>query len=193
MARDLVRGRDRQTATRASEQRFQSLIRSRRDQPDSGAYPASDVTVRGFTMRRIQYEFSGEVFAASTVGLFALSFVVGIVGGIYGIGGGAIIAPFLVAFFGLPVYTIAGAALMGTFITSVAGVAFYQAIAPLYPDLAVAPDWPLGLLFGAGGALGMYCGARVQKHLPAHLIKWMLVVVILFVAARYLIGIADLM
>jgi hypothetical protein len=81
---------------------------------------------------------------------------------------------------------------MGTFITSVAGVSFYQAIAPLYPDLTVAPDWPLGLLFGLGGAAGIYCGARLQKHLPARLIKWMLVAVILFVAARYLIGIASL-
>lgn len=44
-------------------------------------------------------------------GIFTLSFVVGIVGGIYGIGGGAIIAPFFVTFFGLPVYTVAGAAL----------------------------------------------------------------------------------
>ena len=35
---------------------------------------------------------------------------------------------------------------MGTFVTSVFGVAFYQAIAPLYPNLSVAPDWTLGLL-----------------------------------------------
>lgn len=42
-----------------------------------------------------------------------LCFIVGIVGGIYGIGGGAIVAPFLVTFFGLPVYTVAGATLMG--------------------------------------------------------------------------------
>jgi len=45
---------------------------------------------------------------------------VGIVGGVYGIGGGSIIAPFFVSFCGLPVYTVAGAALMGTFVTSIA-------------------------------------------------------------------------
>ena len=82
---------------------------------------------------------------------------------------------------------------MGTFITSIAGVSFYQAIAPLYPSLAVAPDWPLGLLFGVGGAAGMYCGARLQKHVPARFIKWMLVAVILFVAGRYLLGIVALL
>jgi len=108
------------------------------------------------------------------------------VGGVYGIGGGAIIAPFFVAFFGLPVYTVAGAALMGTLITSVAGVGFYQAIAPFYPELAVAPDYPLGLLFGLGGMAGMYLGARLQKHLPAKAIKGMLAAVIVFMAVRYI-------
>jgi uncharacterized protein len=60
--------------------------------------------------------------------LFALALVVGLVGGIYGIGGGAIIAPFVAAIFGLPIYTIGGAALLGTFITSVAGVATYYCL-----------------------------------------------------------------
>jgi uncharacterized membrane protein YfcA len=117
--------------------------------------------------------------------IFSLSFIVGIVGGIYGIGGGAIIAPFFVTFFGLPVYTIAGAALMGTFITSVAGVAFYQAIAPFYPNLSVAPDWLLGVLFGLGGMAGMYLGARCQKYVPARAIKWMLAGIIIFTGIKY--------
>ena len=154
----------------AAEQRFQELVRTppgRGRQQATGQPPAEHAVASLHVDAASSYEFYGEIFDVSTWGIFALSFVVGIVGGIYGIGGGAIIAPFFVAFFGLPVYTVAGAALMGTFITSVAGVSFYQAIAPLYPELAVAPDWPLGLLFGLGGAAGMYCGARLQKHVPA--------------------------
>ena len=116
----------------------------------------------------------------------SLCFVVGIIGGIYGIGGGSIVAPFFISFFGLPVYTIAGAALMGTFITSVSGVIFYQLIAPNYPGMAIAPDWLLGFLFGAGGFAGMYCGARLQKFVPAKLIKWILVFCILLPAFKYL-------
>jgi uncharacterized membrane protein YfcA len=137
---------------------------------------------------RIVFEFDGELFSVSRIGVFALSLVVGAIGGIYGIGGGAIIAPFFISFFGLPVYTVAGAALMGTFVTSVAGVAFYQLIAPLHPELTVAPDWLLGLLFGVGGMAGMYLGARCQKHVPATAIKWMLAATILFVAGRYVAG-----
>jgi hypothetical protein len=86
------------------------------------------------------------------------------------------------------VHTVAGAALMGTFITSVAGVGFYQAVAPWYPEMAVAPDWLLGALFGLGGLAGMYLGARTQRFVPAGWIKLMLGLLLLYVAVRYLGG-----
>jgi len=172
-----------------SERRFQELVR--RHRPDAGGALTSDntrlpaVEVTHFNFKHLGYTFYGESYDVSFWGIFGLSFVVGIVGGIYGIGGGSIIAPFFVTFFGLPVYTVAGAALMGTFVTSVAGVAFYQAVAPLYPNMSVAPDWLLGVLFGLGGMAGMYLGARCQKFVPAKAIKWMLAGIIITTAAKY--------
>lgn len=151
----------------------------------------------GFTVSRsfmnachVGFDFCGAPCRVSTPGILALSFVVGVVGGTYGIGGGAIIAPFLIAVFRLPVYTIAGAALLATLVTSVAGVIFYTIIAPFYSDtgLAIAPDWMLGTMFGVGGAAGMYVGARIQRYVPATLIKALLAACILFVSARYIIG-----
>ncbi len=141
-----------------------------------------------FSWRRVAYKFQGRVYACSSPGIFSLSFGVGVVGGVYGIGGGAIIAPFFVAIYGLPVHTVAGATLMGTFVTSVVGVLFYQALAwvPAYAHLSVAPDWLLGALFGLGGVCGMYLGARTQKHVPAVWIKLGLACVLLYVASNYL-------
>ena len=189
MIRDLLQkaagGLDKTT----SEKRFQELVRNYRKKTanaeTSGQESLPVVTVTHFNRKRLGYSFYGEQFDVSFWGIFALSFIVGIVGGIYGIGGGAIIAPFFVTFFGLPVYTVAGAALMGTFVTSVAGVAFYQAIAPFYPNMSVAPDWFLGILFGLGGMAGMYLGARCQKFVPARAIKWMLAGIIVFTALKY--------
>jgi len=145
-------------------------------------------TVR-FSVTEYAYEFYGEKFSFNTMKLSALAFAVGIVGGIYGVGGGAIIAPFLVAFFHLPIYTIAGATLFGTFVTSIAGALFYALIAPLYSrtGLMVAPDWLLGALFGAGGFLGMYCGARLQKYFPARFIKLVLTLILLYLSVTYLL------
>lgn len=155
------------------------------------AKPVPAVRTVKFSLTQYSYSFYGEIFAFNTIGLFLLSFIVGIVGGTYGIGGGAIIAPFLVAFFGLPVYTIAGATLMATFVTSIAGVVFYAGIAPLFAHtgLSIAPDWTLGALFGAGGFVGIYCGARLQRYLPAKIIKIILILTMTFIAIRYITNI----
>jgi uncharacterized membrane protein YfcA len=157
----------------------------------SDAKPVSAVRTVKFSLTHYSYSFYGEIFAFNTIGLLLLSFIVGIVGGTYGIGGGAIIAPFLVAFFGLPVYTIAGATLMATFVTSIAGVVFYAGIAPLFAQtgLSIAPDWTLGALFGAGGFVGIYCGARLQRYLPAKIIKIILILTMTFIAIRYIANI----
>lgn len=145
------------------------------------------VTDTRFSFRRVSFRFGAEAFDFSTPGVLALCLVVGIVGGIYGIGGGSIIAPFFVAFFHLPVYTVAGAALMGTFVTSVGGVVVFKVMAPFYPDMVVAPDLTLGILFGIGGFGGMYLGARCQKYVPASIIKFILCFCVLFVAGKYII------
>ncbi|MCF8055162.1 MAG: sulfite exporter TauE/SafE family protein [Desulfocapsa sp.] len=174
-------------AKSGSETRFREMVRrgnTNTGDSETAVLPATTVT--HFNLKRLGFTFYGEVYDVSFWGIFLLSFIVGIIGGIYGIGGGSIIAPFFITFFGLPVYIVAGAALMGTFVTSVAGVAFYQAIAPFYPHLSVAPDWLLGILFGIGGMAGMYLGARCQKFVPAKAIKWMLASVMVLTATNYI-------
>ena len=184
LVRDLTaRKQEGEEGQPSAEERFQQLVKEFNAAHSGEELPR--IQVKHFTLTSISYDFYGQNFTISTLGISALSLIVGIVGGVYGIGGGAIIAPFFVSFFRLPVYTVAGAALMGTFVTSVAGVAFYQLLAPFYPDMAIAPDWLLGFLFGIGGTLGMYCGARVQKHMPARAIKAILAACIFFIAIKY--------
>jgi uncharacterized membrane protein YfcA len=176
---------------KAVEERFYAQKKNKEMASEDAADPVSAVRTVKFSFKKYSYRFYGETFEFNTIGLLLLSFAVGIVGGTYGIGGGAIIAPFLVAFFGLPVYTIAGATLMSTFVTSIVGVAFYTGIAPFFAHtgLAISPDWLLGALFGAGGFLGVYCGARLQKYLPAKIIKIILILTMTFIAIRYITNI----
>ena len=143
-----------------------------------------------FSLSRYKFEFQDEVYNCRTAEIFILSLIVGLVGGIYGIGGGAIIAPFLVAIYRLPVYAIAGATLLGTFVTSIAGVLFYQIVAPLYETSAmtVSPDWALGALFGLGGLFGIYLGAKVQRFVRIKWLKLLLGSMLLFVALSYILG-----
>ena len=186
LLKDLLKRKSSESNTVSAEEQFQMLVKSYKSKPGKRELPK--VIIKKFTLSHLVYEFYGQEFDINIPGIIALCFIVGIIGGVYGIGGGSIIAPFFVSFFGLPVYTIAGAALMGTFVTSIAGVLFYQAIAPFYPNMAVAPDWALGFLFGIGGFAGMYCGARTQKFVPAKIIKWILVACLLFASAKYIIA-----
>lgn len=160
----------------------------RRGQQAAAPGPERVRTVR-FDLRRLEYEFAGTVHGISSPALFLLTAVVGVIGGAYGMGGGAIIAPFLVSIFGLPVHSIAGATLSGTCLTSVVGVIFFAA-APLLGAPPVAPDWLLGGLFGLGGLCGMYSGARLQRRVPARLIEGILALIVCAMALGYIVGFA---
>jgi uncharacterized membrane protein YfcA len=136
-------------------------------------------------LKKTRFDFRKATHSFSTGGMLGLAFIVGIVGGVYGIGGGSIIAPFLITFFKLPVYAIAGAVLLGTFTSSAAGVAFYSLI-PLNGEVA-PPDWMLGILFGAGGLLGMYFGAKMQRYVSEKWIKLILGIIVFIIASRYIL------
>lgn len=132
-----------------------------------------------------------EEFSYSVPAVITLTAFIGIIGGMYGVGGGSLLAPFLVAFFGLPVYVVAGPTLLCTLMTSIAGVLCYSFFAPYYPSMSVLPDYTLGLLMGFGGLMGMYAGARTQKFLPQRPIKGlvaMLALVTAFVWAKKALG-----
>lgn len=93
-----------------------------------------------------------------------LALAVGVVGGIYGIGGGSILGPILVSR-GLPMAAVAPAALTSTLLTSIVGAGTYALLA-LVSTGSIAPDWTLGLACGLGGLLGGYLGAHLQPYLP---------------------------
>lgn len=139
-----------------------------------------------FSLKVIEYEFWGERFRFGVPSMFLLALTVGAIGGAYGIGGGVIIAPFCVAVFRLPIYTVAGASLLATFFTSIAGVFFYS-ILPATEGVSTSPDWALGCLFGVGGFAGMYTGARLQKFIPQNFIKLMLGIIITALAIGYIV------
>jgi uncharacterized protein len=116
--------------------------------------------------------------------LVVLAAAVGCVGGIYGIGGGSILAPVLIGSGGKPA-EVAPAALASTFVTSVAGVITFLILSVGHQG-AVAPDWPTGIALGVGGLAGAYTGARVQSRLPDVLIRRLIGVVVIAIGARYL-------
>ncbi|MEW5795958.1 MAG: sulfite exporter TauE/SafE family protein [Candidatus Zixiibacteriota bacterium] len=170
---------------------IQDLIkRQAANGPTTNATGHRMITRQHLGVRTLSYDYEGATYSITTWPVVLISFVVGIVGGIYGIGGGALLSPYFVAIYQLPVHSIAGAMLLGTFLSSVVGVIVYMVVSPFFtPEGAIImPDWLLGLAFGVGGAIGVYVGARMQRYVPPRVIKWVLVAALLWIAAQYIGG-----
>ncbi|HEV3292029.1 MAG TPA: sulfite exporter TauE/SafE family protein [Streptosporangiaceae bacterium] len=116
--------------------------------------------------------------------LVMLAVVTGCVGGIYGIGGGAILAPALIGS-GRKPSEVAPAALASTFVTSAGGVVTFTLLS-LHQHVSVAPDWPTGIALGLGGLAGGYTGARIQSRMPDVLIRRLVGVLVIAIGAYYL-------
>jgi uncharacterized membrane protein YfcA len=117
-------------------------------------------------------------------GLITLAAAVGCVGGIYGVGGGSILAPILIGAGRRPA-DVAPAALASTFVTSVGGVLTFM-ILSVHQHLPVAPDWPTGIALGVGGLAGGYAGARLQARMPDLLIRRLVGVLVFVIGATFL-------
>jgi uncharacterized protein len=115
--------------------------------------------------------------------LFVVAAVVGCVGGVYGVGGGSILAPLLIGS-GRSPSEVAPATLASTFVTSIAGVITFLILSTQHHG-SVAPDWLLGLVLGAGGLAGGYTGARLQPRLPEVAVRRLLGLLVLGVGIRY--------
>jgi uncharacterized membrane protein YfcA len=114
-----------------------------------------------------------------------LALGVGVIGGVYGIGGGSIIGPILVGS-GLSVAVVAPAALASTFVTSVVGALAYAVLA-LGASGSIGPEWDVGLACGLGGLVGGYVGARLQPRVPERGLRILLGTIAVGVGFAYLV------
>jgi uncharacterized membrane protein YfcA len=121
--------------------------------------------------------------ALAPASMVAVAAVVGVVGGIYGIGGGSILAPILVST-GRSPKDVAPATLASTFVTSVVGVVTFVVLYMNHQG-SIAPDWGIGIALGVGGLLGGYLGALLQPRLPDRLIRRVLGVIVVAIGVRY--------
>ena len=114
-----------------------------------------------------------------------VAFGAGVIGGLYGIGGGSLLAPILVAA-GYLVAEVSPAALLSTFLTSCVGAATY-AVLELTGRQDAAPNWPVGLACGLGGLVGGYVGASLAPHLPQLALRRLLGAAALSLSVAYLL------
>lgn len=114
-----------------------------------------------------------------------LGLAAGVIGGIYGVGGGSLLAPILVVS-GFAVASVAPAALLTTLVTSCAGALTFAVLAATgHPE--TTPQWGLGLACGLGGLIGGYIGASLQPRVPHRALRLLLGVLAVLLAFAMLL------
>ncbi len=156
------------------------------NQPAGAARRVQPVTGGRIGLRESCLEVGGVAHRFGTFGLLAVSGAVGVVGGAYGIGGGAVMAPYCIAVLRLPVGAVSGPALLSTWVASLAAAVCYRLLPPPQSGISASPDVLLGALFGLGGLAGIYLGARLQHVVPSGWIKTVVAGVLVCIAVRYL-------
>ncbi len=134
-----------------------------------------------FNWKKLKFSYGEKIYEINSWFISFLSFFTGVIGGIYGIGGGALMSPILLAFFKIPPYIYAGANLFSVYSSSVIGIS-------VYTFGGYKPDWLLGFLFGLGGGVGLNLGARLQKYMPQKLIRFIIIIALLIISYRYIIS-----
>jgi uncharacterized membrane protein YfcA len=92
--------------------------------------------------------------------LIGIGFLVGALSGFFGIGGGFLIVPGLIAATGMPLINAIGSSLL-----AVASFGMTTAVSYSFSGLV---DWPLAGLFILGGALGGIVGIQLAHRLSSH-------------------------
>lgn len=114
--------------------------------------------------------------------LVGIGLLVGLLSGFFGIGGGFLVVPGLIAATAMPLINAIGSSLVSV-------TAFGMTTAASYA-LSGFVDWPLAGLFIAGGAAGGFLGIRLARHLSGHkralsrLFAGIVLVVGIYVVAR---------
>ncbi len=110
----------------------------------------------------------------------SLGFVVGVLTGFFGVGGGFLIVPALVLLLDVPVRLAIGTSLLIITVTALAGLAGHL--------MSGGVSWPITLAFGGAGMVGAWAGTRRGQHLTNETLgrafAIMLVAVALFLLAK---------
>ena len=110
-----------------------------------------------------QSTFTEQFTPAAWSRLIAAGLAVGLLTGLFGIGGGFLIVPALVIVLGVPMRMAVGTSLVAIALNALWGVLAYLGLGGL--------DWGLIGLFAAGGLLGVLLGGRLAGRLPERALR----------------------
>ena len=140
------------------------------------------------SLKRLTISYWGEKQAVNVPLLIIIGFMVGIVASALGVGGGFMLVPILVSFYGLPMYVLVAGTIPFVIVLSITGLIAYTVTLPLLTGLSTPPDWAFALFVAAGAILGAWLGSKTQKFIPEKFLKTMLGTITGIVGVLYVVN-----
>lgn len=134
------------------------------------------------TNRTKTFEIDGETYqyTVNYAPAFILSFIVGTLSGLFGIGGGTISVPALILFFGMPVQIAIGTSMYMIFFISLMSSGAHIVMGHII--------WKYVIFFVIGSYIGGTVGAKTSKLFTGKTLEWILKAVILIASIRLIIA-----
>lgn len=127
------------------------------------------------------FEIDGEMYQYNVtyVPAFILSFAVGALSGLFGIGGGTISVPAMILFFGIPVQVAIATSMFMIFFISLISATTHIVLGHIV--------WAYVLFFVIGSYIGGTVGAKTSKLFKGKTLEWILRIVIVIAALRLIL------
>lgn len=130
--------------------------------------------IRTFEVNGIEYRYKVQKSIA-----IILALIVGMLSGLFGIGGGSIMVPAMILFFGFPVHIATATSMFMIFFASIFGSITHIALGHI--------PWEYVLFFIPGAWFGGKLGAKVNQKLSSKTLEWILRGLLILIGLRMII------
>lgn len=130
------------------------------------------------TKRTRTFHIDGETYQYNVnyIPALLISFIVGLLSGLFGIGGGTITVPAMLLFFGIPIQIAVSTSMFIIFFTSLIGASTHIVLGHIV--------WSYVLFFIIGSYIGGTVGAKTNRLLKGKTLEWILKIVIVITALQ---------
>lgn len=137
------------------------------------------IATEGKNMRRFVVDGEVHEYVVSVPIAFVISIVVGIVSGLFGIGGGSIVVPALILLFYVPPHVATATSMFMILVTS-----FFGSLTHIYLGHII---WLYALFFIPGAWIGGILGAKVNQSLKGSALSWLLRIILIVIGIRLIL------
>ena len=151
---------------------FEETIKHKGDIIEQG------VKTSAFNLKRIEITFFGQTFGFSPIWAFVGGFFISAISSFIGVGGGFLYVPFLTSVVGLPMFVAAGTSALAVLISMVLSIVNFMV-------KGVTVYWMMIGVELVGVFVGSMIGPRTGKYIPEKVLKWVFIVLAVYVGLRY--------